>query len=671
MKKLLSVFLSAVIVVSMLANLLAVGAETAVIPESTGNAWTPLEVFQGQGSDHSTSENADGSYNLSAKESAYFLSNAVYNLSEKDISFKFNSTGGWLLLSVTKNSEPNEIAKPFTYEETPTRLDFLAYYNNNDSNVALVLVTPQEGGAYDHIVINTVNYFNGVTHTFGLRNVSGNWYPAIDGKVLTASDDTVKTKINTFMASNSSNARFAIGANGNNELFTIENVKAVGNNGIWQTHSTEGIGSAAKTDDNTTELNINCMWAECFSTIETYDITQKEVEFVMPNFGASDANAFLYIGVGTNGSNPGADNMGLGLRPNQANGKGHLLSKVYAIGFAEPYSTGEMNIGLSPEQKHTFGVRLEGGKYYPALDGKVIKPDNANSTNINTWYETFNEYITKNNGQLRFIFMKSSNELFSIKNVKIVDKKDLRWTNYDNYFTIQEDKPGIYSQKGTSRVYTTQKIDLATKDVTFKFDETVEYMYLAFSSDLGAVNSGFCDYDNPQFNNCIEFTAHKDGDKLGTHLAFVRALNNNKGDDWLAANYASATNTIDFSVPHSYGLRKYNDNWYLALDGVIINTGVTSERLDTLMASGNTEFYVTVGSWGQYYTAEGLEITERKSEPGDANYDGAVNIVDLVRVKKLATDVASPRFVPLADINNDDNIDNSDLVYLKQKLLGQ
>lgn len=669
MKKLLSFLLSAAMIISVSASLLTASADSA-----SAHGWNINQIF-GSGSDFNVTVNEDSSYNLSTNESACFLTEQAYDVTKTDLSFKFTSPqAGWYVLTVAKSDvDINTIGSTLAYEETPTRVDFLIYNGNNafcrqstdDANGTV------SQDVYDHIDFNDNN-----SHTFGIVKQGDNWYPVVDGNV---KNNLVSAKLNAFMNANGSNLHYGIGVynpfDENNlmkELYVnIENVNFVPR--IWERKTGYSNDIITTQTDGTSELELGESHNSVFATFESYDLTQKDMEFVVP---ADVAKNFFVIGLGTDFSNAGDSNYAIvlcdGGNKIDDNNKSRLVAGYNPQGWGkgDPFAK-VFDIGASNNQTHTFGLREKDGKYYPAVDGKVLEL-NTTDANAAALYNEMVQYVNDNKTALKFCIGDFGGP-YTVKNVKIVDINTTEplWADVDpNNLTLHEDKSGVYSSKGTSRVYTTQKINLAENDVTFKFDETVDFMYLAFSSDLGAINSGFCNYDNPQFNNCIEFTAQKNGDKLGTHLAFVRALNNDNGNDWLAANYASETNSIDFSVPHSYGLRKYQDHWYLALDGVIINTGVTSEHLDALMADGKTDFYVTVGSWGAYYTAEGLEVT-KQCEIGDANNDGAVNIVDLVRVKKLAADVDSPRFVPLADMNGDSSVNSSDLVVLKSNLLNR
>lgn len=665
MKKLLSFLLSAAMIISVSASLLTASADSA-----SAHGWNINQIF-GSGSDFNVTINEDSSYNLYTYQSACFLTEQAYDVTKTDLSFIFTSPqAGFYLLTVAKSDvDIANVGSTLDYEETPTRVDFLIY---NGNNAFCRQSTDDANGTVSQDIYDYINFNDNNSHTFGIVKQGDNWYPVVDGNV---KNNLVSEKLNAFMNANGSNLHYGIGVynpEDENNLFkeldvNIENVKFVPR--IWERKTDYQIDIITTQTDGTSELKLGENHPSVFATFESYDLTQKDMEFVVP---ADVANNLFVIGLGTDFSNKGDSNFVIVLR--DGGNKSGLMAGYATNGWREDGNSWHDNvfdIGASNNQTHTFGLREKDGKYYPAVDGKVLEL-NTTDANATALYNEMVQYVNDNKTALKFCIGDFGGP-YTVKNVKIVDINTTEplWADVDpNNLTLHEDKSGVYSSKGTSRVYTTQKINLAENDVTFKFDETVGYMYLAFSSDLGAINSGFCNYDNPQFNNCIEFTAQKNGDKLGTHLAFVRALNNDNGNDWLAANYASETNSIDFSVPHSYGLRKYQDHWYLALDGVIINTGVTSEHLDALMADGKTDFYVTVGSWGAYYTAEGLEIT-KQSEIGDANNDGAVNIVDLVRVKKLAADVDSPRFVPLADMNGDSSVNSSDLVVLKSNLLNR
>ena len=671
MKKLLSFLLSAAMIISVSASLLTASADSA-----SAHGWNINQIF-GSGSDFNVTINEDSSYNLYTYQTACFLTEQAYDVTKTDLSFKFTSPQAGFYVLTVANSDVDiaNVGSTLDYEETPTRVDFLIY---NGNNAFCRQSTDDANGTVSQDIYDYINFNDNNSHTFGIVQQGDHWYPVVDGKVKKlqtseSSPNDYSAKLDEFMNANGSNLRYGIGVynpEDENNLMkeldvNIENVKFVTR--IWESKQDFSNDYITTQTDGTTELTLGGGHNSDFMTYDTYDLTQKDMEFVVP---ANVADGLFVIGLGNDFSTPTDLNYVILL--GDGGRKSGLMAGYAGInGWKGDYYLDVFDIGASNNQTHTFGLRLKDGKYYPAVDGKILEL-NTTDANITALYNEMVEFVNANKNALKFCIGNFGCP-YTVKNVKIVDvnKTESLWADVDpNNLTLHEDKSGVYSSKGTSRVYTTQKINLAENDVTFKFDETVDYMYLAFSSTLEAINSGFCNYDNPQFNNCIEFTAQKNGDKLGTHLAFVRALNNDNGNDWLAANYASETNSIDFSVPHSYGLREYNGHWYLALDGVIINTGVTSEHLDALMADGKTEFYVTVGSWGSYYTAEGLEIT-KQCEIGDANNDSAVNIVDLVRVKKLAADVDSPRFVPLADMNGDSSVNSSDLVVLKSKLLNR
>lgn len=663
MKKLLSFLLSAAMIISVSASLLTASADSA-----SAHGWNINQIF-GSGSDFNVTVNEDSSYNLYTYQSACFLTEQAYDVTKTDLSFKFTSPqAGFYLLTVANSTvDIANVGTTLAYEETPTRVDFL-FYNGN--NAFCRQSTDSAEGAVSQDVYDYINFNDNNSHTFGIVKQGDHWYPVVDGNV---KNNLVSAKLDEFMNANGSNLRYGIGVynpEDENNLMkeldvNIENVNFVPR--IWERKAGYSNDIITTQTDGTSELKLGDSHISVFATFDSYDLTQKDMEFVVP---ADVANDLFVIGLGIDFSNKGDSNFVIVLR--DGGNKSGLMAGYAADGWREDGNSWQDNvfdIGASNNQTHTFGLRLKDGKYYPAVDGKILEL-NTTDANITALYNEMVEFVNANKNALKFCIGDFAGPI-TVKNVKIVDVNTTEplWADVDpNNLTLHEDKCGVYSSKGTSRVYTTQKINLAENDVTFKFDETVDYMYLAFSSDLGAITSGCWNPGDDHYNKCIEFTAQKKGDKLGTHLAFT--LSSNAGDDWLATTYASETNSIDFSVPHSYGLRKYNGHWYLALDGVIINTGITSERFDALMASGDTEFYVTVGAWGQYYTAEGLEIT-KQCEIGDANNDSAVNIVDLVRVKKLAADVDSPRFVPLADMNGDSSVNSSDLVVLKSNLLNR
>ena len=88
--------------------------------------------------------------------------------------------------------------------------------------------------------------------------------------------------------------------------------------------------------------------------------------------------------------------------------------------------------------------------------------------------------------------------------------------------------------------------------------------------------------------------------------------------------------------------------------------GDTLGQSSAIGPSQSTNYQLGSGYW------YGISVTE--CIPGDANMDGAVNVLDLVKVKRIILGLDPPTCG--ADANQDGNIDVLDLVTIKRIILG-
>ena len=467
MKKLSSVLLCAVIIIPIMANLLTASSEPV-----SAHGWFCDQIF-GAGSDFNITVNADGSYNLYTYQAGSFLTERAYDITKTDLSFKFTtSQANWYLLTVA--APTGDVGSTLAYEKTPTRVDFLIY----GGKILCRQSTDDANGTVSQDFYGEID-FNDITHTFGIKQMDdGNWYPVIDGIVKT----TISQKLNDFIDTNGTDLRLGIGVynpedpnNANKVLdIDIESVKTVPR--IWEVKSDPSYVSdhALTTADGTSELILGSGHNSVFATIDSYDLTQKDIEFVLPN---NVADSLFVIGLGTDFSNKGDLNYAIILR--DGGSKSALMAGYAYNGWQDgAFYDSVFDIGASRNQTHTFGLRQKSdGYYYPAIDGKILELNISDPNAINLYNEAVS-FVSSNKNALKFAIGDFGGP-YIVKNVKIVDKNtnETLWTNVEpNNLTIHEDKPGVYSSKGTSRIYTTKKIDLASNDVFFKFDENVDYM---------------------------------------------------------------------------------------------------------------------------------------------------------------------------------------------------
>lgn len=634
MKKLLSVLLSMVLfgLTFALPEYAADGQATLRGPE-----WIQRSIFN-PGTDVSLTQK-QGIYTFTGKDDISFLTTDTYDLTNTEITFKFTklSNNGWAHLSVASDKPVDTIANALAYESTPSRVDFVFYMGENQ----FFRDGLNEGGSIYRDASYSAPELIGITHTFGLTKQGENWYPVIDGVVKSVKSDY----LNEFMRNNDiSRLRFGIGAfsNGSGVDLAIENVKTVSKTVIWQA-SGSADSLAANSSDKVTELYYAGAPTK-YKTVSTYDVTKKEFTFEFPSF----TKEWLFVGVSTD-----TVARGLFLRPGN-NPIGHLgydSTSWFDIANMEQRT-------FNSSEKHSFGVREKDGKYYPAIDGKIVTGDN----NV---LSLFNDFVAENGGNLHFEIYYCQDEKFSIKNVEIINANTLWQTSDGTGLAVTVDDNGIYTADSDKCVTTIQKYDLTEYDVSFKYTTNSNYLSLFISDNIAQDFSSAESTDNAESTHKIEFAAAYNGD-------WVFAFNPEYGQSD-AINCGSKL--IDFSLPHTYGVRKLNGHWYLAIDGRILNTSATSTRLDDFMTKkSTTEFYISVGTNnsgdGTKYTAEDLKIVEQ-AKAGDATNNGTVDIVDLVRVKKEAAKTdQSKLFCTAADLNNDAIIDSSDLVELRKILLG-
>lgn len=602
----------------------------------------------------------DGAYSISAENNGSFLSYSTYDLNNTALSFKFTqiSASAGLHLSIARNTDLNSISALLKYEETPTRVDFLIY-----GGKTLCLQFTDINGEPMQTLYGDIDFKN-VTHTFGITKQGDNWYPVIDGNV---KNNNVSEKLNSFMNTNGTVVRFGIGVISGD--FKVENVKTVTLEKLWETADPD-YSYPAKTGEDTYDLSTSNNGNSLMVTSNTYDLSKYDVEFVMPDTG----DGAFFVGVGNDFSSASASNYGILLRV--SSGLYGILQNFHgADGYNGVYYDNVIKtLGLSEGQKHTLGVRLNtDGYYYPAVDGKILKL-NISNTALRKAYISFVTYLTdniKNNNPLKFA-IGGIGSAYSLEEVKIVEADaNPIWT--ENKTTnaasvIHRESNGVYSVKGDVCVSTLRKYDVTKYDVLLDIRPNLldgAWLYFAISEKGAERNELLTSSSSVEETERIEFIAAVNGD-------FVSLANSryNQTDIHDGGFYGQSRNLLDFSIPHTYGLRCKNGHWYLAVDGVILNENVTSERLDDFMTKkGTTEFYFTIGmNIGLEYYAEHLEIIERRKF-GDANTDGEINLIDLVRFKKLAADLSTSEKCPTADINRDTVIDSVDGAKLKKILL--
>lgn len=541
----------------------------------------------GEGSNIEITKKSDG-YSLSAKGAVSFLTADIYDLSANSLCFRFTGRpeNGWIHLSVASDATVEQIGGVLHEEAAPTRVDFLIYQSNN---AFCQQSTNPSVGESMYIYDGTVNC-NNITHTFGITKQGDNWYPVIDGVV---KNNAVSPYLNEFMSKNDvTKLRLGIGASGD---FALENVKTVSNKTVWQA---EGYGdsTAANTSDTTAELYYDGGPAK-YKTVDSYDVTKKEFTFKAPEMG----DDFIFVGL-----NNGTKDQGLFIRVSNASKPIGLITtdneNWVTVLDGLDYRT------LSPSENHSFSVREKDGKYYPAIDGRIVTGDSSNES-VRKAMEDFDRFVKENGGQFKFIIRHYSGKRFAIENVAIINSNLLWEANSGSNLMVSVDENGVYSAAGISRISTVKKYDLTQYDVSLKLKSSDKGGWLYFAiSESGAANDAILTSSaNAESTERMELIAALNGD-------FVSLVNANYNDTSVHSGfYGLSKDLIDFSIPHTYGVRRLNGHWYFAVDGRILNSDVISERLDDFMTTkGTTEFYITIGMGGSEYTAEDIKLVARE-----------------------------------------------------------
>lgn len=617
----------------------------------------------GRGTEVIVDRQEDGAYSLTAKSQGSIISCSSYSINDTELSFKFTQIpdNGWIHLSLAKDISLNDIASPISYENIPSRIDFLIYAYNG----AFCLRTPKSDGTASQLVYEGTIDCENVAHSFGITNKDGNWYPVIDGKIKEKASDA----LNSFMSDGGSEKlRFGIGAAGGD--FKIEDVRTVEKALIWEACNQNGDSAAAVSDE---QYDLNALNNKSlFYTADSYDMSEKDVEFLLP----SNKNGNIYVGFGRNFLNSAtAENYGLIISDGSIDGTKQIAGLIrgnYKDGCEEVlYSAFAVNVTLSCNQIHTFGLRQKSdGKYYLAVDGKILEVNSSADSETVKLYNGAVAYLTENIGSLKFA-IGDFGLSYIFENVKIVDiDRTPLWTENDGAFSMLHRKEdGVYSAKGYESISTLKKYDVTKYDVLIDLEPNPKSTWFYFAiSELGpAENRRIFSSANVDDTERIEFIVAVNGD-------YVSIINPryNQTDVYTGGIYGKSSEFVDFTLPHTYGLRCKNNHWYLSIDGEILNESIISERLDDFMSKkGTTSFFFTIGmNKGYQYSAEHIEILQRQKF-GDVNSDGEIDITDLVRTKKLISDDSpAADFCHTADINRDTVINAVDLADLKKILLG-
>lgn len=495
-----------------------------------------------------------------------FITSASYDVSKYDLAFKVtNTNSGWINLSVTKSDVVEGINKVLEDPTAPaTRVDFLIYLNDG----AFCVKNVNEGAdSYNQVVYNnTVNALN-AAHTFGLREIDGHWYPAIDGVACTLSgtDSAISYRLDKFMQDNGSTAlRFAIG--GENSI-KIENTGIVDNTqSITINNDPNKTGAVANQPNG--GVTVSGGNKADFLTVDAYDITEKDFTFTVDDLG-NVGTVYLSIAKATGeiSKNPGSDFTD----PSRIDFKIFLYNNSFAISFdassdADQSVFNNVSNYLSKNfnnKTHTFGFRNVNGQWYPAIDGFVYDEEPAKEPDAALAF--LNRFIEDNGTNLRF-GVATNHEItdFTLTNVGVTDI--LGFAPHTNTVgTAESGENGYTVLSGSKGMFlTTDFYDVTKNDIQFNLTSAPnDYIGLSVTkADFPAnISTSFGnDFNNP---TRIDFKIYP----LSNQLVICFKSTDGSAPQ---AEFTAASPNLQKSLKttaHTFGLREIDGHWYPAIDG--------------------------------------------------------------------------------------------------------
>ena len=414
--------------------------------------------------------------------------------------------------------------------------------------------------------------------------------------------------------------------------------------------------SDAEGNEDAISISSNSNFGGTVFTKELYDITRYDIRFRLTDFqngwiGFTIAQSAAPEEISPDGfAGTEADRLDFmiyttdnALRIKQLGGDGFSSQPDYAQ-FSN-IASGE----------HTFGLRKIGDSWYPAIDGiPYILRDSAQDRGranqlLNSW----------NTGSIRFGAAVSGGV---VSEISVAPSS--RFVKSDGTGAVAAQEDGSYTISGNNISYITSSVyDIASTDIAFDVEDlgSEGQLCLAVSSPFG--KNTFTD----------------EGDSNSTRLLFWIYLFNNQPvlkfnatagahQVWFST---SSTNTVDIKNRNfKFGFRQLDGKWYPAFNGVVYNVYDTGKvdangkngidcindfisangtdlrfgiagRDQTSFSIKNVDLVCTVNE----FNAEDICLL-RKHLLGvdvsidkwifDRNRDGIIDIIDLIKVKKLA-----------------------------------
>lgn len=558
----------------------------------------------------------NGSVILSGGNKADFFTEEAYDITEQDFKFTVGDLDNGRMYLSFAAAEGDISKQPGEDFSEPSRIDFQVCINSS-GNSFLISFDAENGAKQSEFVAASAylkDNFENKTHTFGLREVNGQWYPAIDGFAYTenpAKEPANALKlINDFVEKHGTELRFGVATNHEIGHFILTDV------GVTDIKEFAAHGDTVG-DVETGEDGYNILTGEhgMFLTTNSYNIENYDLQFNLEAtptefIGLSVTKADLPSNISTNfGSdfnNPTRIDFRIYPQYNQ------IVICFNSTDGSAPQAT--FNAATSNLQKslkaaaHTFGLRKIGEHWYPAIDGTaytVVAKGEQNPTKI------LDDFL---NEQTDVRFGIGGQKDFKIE-AKVAEYNTL-WGACSGGGVINKESGGTTSVDDFYlSMRTVDTYDITENDLQFNFtDFTGDWV----SFGLAPAN----DSDSDQATS------------LGQSMVFIARFGQKGALSYLVngAEKPIANLKYDLDAVHTFGIRELDGHWYPAIDGYIINYEY-SDEFDAFVNENKADGFRFVLGAHNYFSAKDIKIIDAVESvvkpiegwdiyPGNASLEG-------------------------------------------------
>lgn len=565
-------------------------------------------------------DNENG-YSADIGKRALILSNSKYDITEKAVSLRLDSTKDWFWFALSKTDNNDKTLWDYSTVDSFNRVVFIIR-RSSDSTAKFSYCSHATGTVEIQIYNGDFDWTK--DHTFSVTKSSdGNWYLTVDGIQLSGVTSDV---LNSFITANGTEYRFGIGSNTGDGTIGIsaKNIKIVDQGDITETGTwSYGLAGQKTISGNpfdgysTGDFSNN---DRPIITDDTYNANDRAFSFKLNSYTGD----YFWIGVSTTDWNS-IYHTKLDTNADGTNDRMGWLVRKYDTGLTRfSFFTGSethmYQNNLDWSVAHTFGVtKGVDGHWYLTIDGVQC------TGNYSTVLDTFME---ANASAIRFGI--STPKTMNIEGIKVVKAPHAPeategWSRFHNVVGGDNSSPAItYALVGNSAdgytvpyvgagtmISTNTKYDANDYEVSVKLtsaSDTSNTDWFAFTiSSLGIISTDRTVSGAIDAVNKVTVLIHHNADGNGnTRMAFYNA--EGSGGEYTVF----ATQNVDWTKAHTLGITKApNGKWYFTFDGVIY--GGSANVLNAFMAKQeNNEIYFGLGRNVSMEASE-LKIVEKSS----------------------------------------------------------